>query len=107
MKYRVQFTTTAENDLRGIAFRIAEQSGDKDTAIRPVRELQDICNGLETIPERGALPKDRVLLSMGYRYLTHKGYLVFYRIGELSACILINAVFNEKVDYMRQMRNSI
>lgn len=32
---------------------------------------------LEILPESGSLPKDRVLVSNGYRFLIHDNYLMF------------------------------
>ena len=71
-------TDTAKSDLREIALWIYEQSGEPDTAISFVTALRDKCRSLESQPESGAVPKDYVLKSLGYRYLIYKHYLVFY-----------------------------
>ena len=62
---------------------------------------------LETLPNGGALPKDRVLLSTGYRYISHKNYIIFYLVDETEKTLRIMAIFNEKKDYMRVMRKYI
>ena len=67
MNCRVIFTDTAEADLRDIAFYIAKQSKDKNIAIRFVNKLREKCKNLEILPESGSLPKERVLVSNGYR----------------------------------------
>ena len=41
MSCRIEFTDTAKQDLREIAFYIAEQAKDKNIAIRFVKELQE------------------------------------------------------------------
>lgn len=104
MKYKLFFTDTAREDLREIAFHIAEISKDKELAKRFVRELRDNCKVLETFPEGGALPRDRVLKSAGYRFLVYKDYLSFYMIDKENALVHVMAVFNGKKDYIRVMR---
>jgi toxin ParE1/3/4 len=106
MSYQVKFTDTAKEDLREIVFRIAEQSRDKDVAKRFITELREKCEVLETFPESGAVPKDRVLRSAGQRFLTHKDYLIFYTYEE-SRMVYILAIFHEKQDYMRVMKKFI
>ncbi len=104
MKYKLFFTDTAREDLQEIAFHIAEISKDKELAKRFVRELRDNCKVLETFPEGGALPRDRVLKSAGYRFLVYKDYLSFYMVDKENALVHVMAVFNGKKDYIRVMR---
>lgn len=104
MSYKILFTDAAKEDLREIAFHIAEISKDKELAKRFVRELRDNCKVLETFPEGGALPRDRVLKSAGYRFLVYKDYLSFYMVDKENALVHVLAVFNGKKDYMRVMR---
>ena len=104
MNCRVKFTATAKEDLRSIAFYIAEQSKDKGIAAGFVKELQEKCKILEQFPESGAFPKDRILLSAGHRFLVHKEYLIFYNYEKTENTAYILAVFNAKRDYMRVMK---
>ena len=107
MSYTVRFTETAKNDLREIAFYIADQSKEPEIAKAFVLELRGTCNRLTELPNQGALPKDRILRSMGYRYLSHKGYLLFYQVNEHEKTVDIMAIFQEKQDYFRVMRRLI
>lgn len=107
MNYRVVFTDTTKADLRAIAYNIADLSKDKELAKRFVKELQQSTKILEIFPESGALPRDRVLKSAGYRFLVHKDYLTFYLIDKEQATVYVMAVFNGKKDYMRVMRRFI
>lgn len=107
MNYTVRITDTAKQDLREIAFYIAEQSKNKETAIRFVRGLKEHCQKLNSFPYKGALPKDRILISVGYRYLVHRDYLIFYNIEEAETIVNILAIFNSKKDYIRVMRKFI
>ena len=107
MNYTVVVTDTAKQDLREIAFWIAEQSKDIETSKRFVSELKAACCKLDTFPDSGALPKDRILKSMGYRFIVHKDYLIFYLVDEVSATVNVMSIFNAKKDYMRVMRKFI
>ena len=107
MNDQVRFTETAKNNLREIALYIADQSRDPAIAKGFVLELRDVCHRLKDFPGQGSLPKDRILKSMGYRYLSHKGYLIFYLTDEHEHVVDIMAIFHEKQDYIRVMRKYI
>lgn len=94
MNCRIVFTDTAKSDLRDIAVYLAELSKDKKLAIRFVKELQEKTSILEQFPESGAIPKDRVLKSNGYRFITHKDYLLFYLYEKAENTAYVMAVFN-------------
>lgn len=104
MKCNVVFTDTATLDIRGIALYIADLAKDRNIAIRFVKELQETAKILEQFPESGAIPKDRVLKSSGYRFLSHKDYLLFYLYEKEANTVYVMAVFNGKRDYMRVMK---
>ena len=107
MSYIVRFTETAKNDLREIAFYIADQSKEPAIAKSFVLEMRETSHRLTELPGQGALPKDRILRSMGYRYLTHKGYLIFYLTDEQKHIVDVMAIFHEKQDHIRVMRKYI
>lgn len=104
MKYDINFTETAEADLRNIALYITETSKEINIAIDFVNELQEQCNRLSDFPSIGAYPKDFVLKSLGYRFLVHKEYLIFYTIEEAEKSVYIQAIFHGKKDYNRVFR---
>jgi len=107
MRYTVVLTDTAKQDLRDIAFWIAEQSKDVAIAKRFVNELREECHRLDLFPNSGVLPKDRILKSLGYRFAAHKEYLIFYQVDEEKSEVYIMAIFNAKKDYMRVMKKFI
>lgn len=107
MRYTVVLTDTAKQDLRDIAFWIAEQSKDVAIAKRFVNELREECRKLDIFPNGGAFPKDHILKSLGYRFAVHKEYLIFYRVDEEKRLVNIMAIFNAKKDYMRVMKKFI
>ena len=106
MSYTVRLTDTAKQDLREIAFWIAEQSKDIEIAKRFVGELRETCKKLDTFPNAG-IPKDRIIRSAGYRFTVHKEYLIFYLVDEEEKQVNVMAIFNAKKDYMRVMKRFI
>ena len=104
MSCHVVFTDTAKADLRNIALNIADFSKDKNLAIRFIKEIQDKTKILEQFPESGAIPRDRLLKSNGYRFLAYKDYLLFYLYEKEEQTAYVMAVFNGKQDYMRVMK---
>ena len=104
MNSQVVITDTARSDLRDIALYLADLSKDKNIAIRFVKELQEKTKILELFPESGAIPRDRVLKSNGYRFLSHKDYLLFYQYDKETNIVYVMAIFNGKRDYMRVMK---
>ena len=107
MSYQVRITDTAKQDLREIAFHIAERSMDNDIAKRFIVELREQCNRLVDFPQGGSLPKDHILRSFDFRYIIHKDYLIFYNIDEPQKIVNVLAIFNSKKDYLRVMRKFI
>ena len=103
MKCKVKFTDTAKEDLRSIAVYVAEHSS-VETAKRLVDKLRERCLILEDYPESGALPRDRILISNGYRFLVCGEYLIFYVYHPDENTAYILASFNAKRDYMRVMK---
>ena len=104
MNCKIVFTDTAKTDLRDIAVYLAELSKDKDLAFRFIRELQEKTKILEQFPECGAIPRDRVLKSSGYRFLVYKDHLLFYLYENEANTAYVMAIFNGKRDYMRVMK---
>lgn len=104
MSCKIVLTDTAKSDLRDIAYYIADQSKEKDLAIRFVSELHNKWKVLESFPEIGSLPRDRFLRSSGFRFLVHKDYLIFYLYDDGAQVVQIVSVFHSKRDYMRVMR---
>lgn len=104
MSCQIVFTDTAKSDLRDIAIYVATLAKDKNIAIRLVKELQEQTKILEHFPESGAIPRDRVLKSSGYRFLVYKDYLLFYQYEKAENKVYVMAIFNGKRDYVRVMK---
>lgn len=104
MSCQIVFTDTAKSDLRDIAVYLADLSMDKNLAIRFLKDLQEQTAILEQFPESGAIPRDRVLKSSGYRFLAHKDYLLFYLYEKAENKVYVMSIFNGKRDYMCVMK---
>ena len=98
MSTQVVFTGTAKNDLREIAVHLAKRSGSRELAVRFVRELQ------EQTAILAQFPQDRMLKSSGFRFLTHKDYLLFCRYERAEGRVYIMAIFHGRRDYLRVMQ---
>ena len=107
MSYTVKITDTAKNDLRDIAFYIADAAKNVDIALKFVGELQERCEQLINFPNSGACPKDRILKSNGYRFLPHKEYLICYTVDEDTKTVYVSAFFNAKKDYLRVLNKLV
>lgn len=104
MSCKIVFTETAKSDLREIALSLADLTKDRERAVDLVKGLQAQTRILEQFPESGAIPKDRVLKSSGYRFLVYRDYLLFYLYQKAENTAYIMAVFNGKRDYLRVMK---
>ncbi len=107
MSCKIEFTQTAQNDLRDIALYVLEESKEISVALRFVEELQNSVMQLGDFPLSGTCPKDRVLCSFGYRFVVHKEYLIFYTVDDKKKVVYIEAVFNSKKDYTRVLLRSL
>lgn len=101
MNYELEITAVAKQNYNDIALTIYDQSKSVETAVKFVRKLQNDIERLREFPEIGGLPKDRILLAAGYRYLVCGEYLTFYTIDNAAKKVYILAVFNAKEDYTR------
>ena len=87
-----------------IAVHLAKRSGSRELAVRFVRELQEQTAILAQFPESGAFPQDRMLKSSGFRFLTHKDYLLLYRYERAEGRVYIMAIFHGRRNYLRVMQ---
>lgn len=103
--YSLIFTETARRDYIDIAKYIAKESSYADIAVKYVLRLQKETERLKEFPNIGIFPKDRFLLSVGYRALICDDYLTFYKVLEEEKKVVIHKVVNGKRDYKHFLRN--
>lgn len=103
MKYKILRTDKAEEQLRGIIFYIADDSGNIDTALGYLDKIEISINRLQEFPELGSVPRYSILKKQGYRVLIIEKHLIFYKINEAEKLVIIYAI----VDGRREYRNLI
>lgn len=103
MKYKINRTDKAEEQLREIIFYIADDSGSVDTALNDLDKIESAINQSEEFPMSGSQPRYSILRKQGYRVLIVERHLVFYKVNESDKIVTIYAI----VDSRREYRNLI
>lgn len=78
MTWSVRVLRRADRDLQQISDFIQREAPRRVGVI--IERLLDAIGSLETMPERGSVPRDSTLASQSYRVLVHRDYLVFYKV---------------------------
>lgn len=102
--YSLVFTETARQNYLDIGRYIADESKSLDVAIKFIQKLKNETERLKDFPNSGILPKDRFLLSVGYRFLVCDDYLTFYKTNGVEKKVIVYAVINGKRDYNRFLK---
>lgn len=100
MKYKVIRTDKADEQLRGIIFYIADDSGSVDIALDCLNKIEESISRLEDFPMSGSIPRYSILRKQGYRVLIVEKYLVFYKVIESEKTVIIYAVVDGRQEYM-------
>jgi toxin ParE1/3/4 len=99
IRYTIAVDPSAENDLDGITEYVAAHDS-VDRAIDVATRIEQSFEALETLPNRGAYPKE--LLEYGnrdFREIYFKPYRIIYRIVERTVIVVLIA------DGRRDMRS--
>ncbi len=97
MTHTVRILQPAQEDLLEIYEYIASES--PPSAVKMVHKILDRIESLSHFPNRGAQPRDPRLKTKGYRFVTEKPYLVFYKIGPSQ--VWVHRVLHGKRAYNR------
>lgn len=103
MKYKINRTDKADEQLREIIFYIADDSGSIDVALNYLDKIESAINQLEEFPMSGSEPRYSILRKQGFRVLIVERHLVFYKVNENDKIVTIYAI----VDSRREYRNLI
>jgi len=91
MDYRVIISRPALADLGAIARFIAQgPNGSPTSALRIGEELIAQCESLATLPNRGSVVRRKA----GMRKLSHRYYLIFYRVTEAGRLVEIVRIWD-------------
>ena len=88
MGWRITLSDQAEGDLQSAVEFVAGFSA--EAAARIGSELVDLIFTLDELPQRGAPVKSRP----GLRKLTHRDYLIYYRINEPAMLVEIVRIWD-------------
>ena len=97
MKRPVRVLRRAQIDLLDIQAYVLRD--DPGAAEELVDALIDRSRRLETLSDRGALPRDLRLRRAGYRYVVHGDYLIFYKV--LPSQVRVYRVIHGRRRYAR------
>ncbi len=99
MKYRIIRTDKADEQLRGIIFYIADDSGSADVALNYLDKIESAIKRLEEFPLSGSIPRYSILRKQGYRVLVVERHLVFYKVNESDKIVTIYAIVDGRQEY--------
>ncbi|MBI2514017.1 MAG: type II toxin-antitoxin system RelE/ParE family toxin [Opitutae bacterium] len=94
MDYKVGLSAEARNDLRAAVRFIAMEGKSPDAALRLGNELLDAALSLALFPRRGAPVRRRP----GMRKLSHRHWLVFYQVNEVTHWVEIVRIWDGRKD---------
>jgi len=103
-KPEVSFRPLAEEDLTGLYFYIAEQSGFPDRAIEYLRRLRDYCDALAEFPKRG---RERSDLRPGVWVAGFEKRVAIVYVIARQGGIEVGRVFYGGRDYETLVRESV
>ena len=101
MKYTVLRSGIAENQLTEILRYMTLLTGDTQSALNFLDELDKARMQLEDFPESGINPRDIAVRRMGYRFLLVKNYYFFYKVNHAAKTVTIHAIVYGKADYKK------
>lgn len=85
MTHSVRVLRRAQRDLQEIYDHIVREAPLRAGPF--IDKLLAAIETLATMPHRGARPRDPVLRARGYRFLTQKPYLIFYKVKGREALV--------------------
>ena len=100
MSYQLLRTDKFNDQLNDIIQYIANDSGDVDTALNCLDEIEEAILRLRNFPESGSNPRYSLLKKQGYRVLIVSRYLVFYKIDKTKSQVLIYAIVDGRREYL-------
>ncbi|MEG1516114.1 MAG: type II toxin-antitoxin system RelE/ParE family toxin [Clostridia bacterium] len=99
MKYRIERTDKANDQLYEIINYIADDSGSIEVALSYLDRLEQAIMALGETPHMGSYPRYSILRKQGYRVLIVESHLVFYKADDDAKCVTIYAVVHSRQEY--------
>ena len=100
MLRRIEYSPRALKDLDGIWDYIEKELCNPSAAQNTVEGIMDKIDILMSFPKAGAKLEFENGLNSGYRYVSFKNYIAFYRLGSDDIVYIDRVVYSGR-DYMR------
>lgn len=105
MRYSVEFTTGAKQDLFKI-YRYIKNAGRPETAKQLTHQISQLCVSLSENPERGHLPAElEGLSSLLCRQVVIKNYRVIYQI--IGKIVIIHGIIDGRRSIREVMQQRV
>ncbi|MEG2540858.1 MAG: type II toxin-antitoxin system RelE/ParE family toxin, partial [Clostridia bacterium] len=91
MNYNIIITNKASSDIDEIAAFVFQASASAETTRKFINNIYEKIEILADFPNSGNNPRNRALLTEGYKFLVFEKYLIFYRLE--NDAIYISSVF--------------
>jgi len=99
LKYRVDISEPAEEDLRDILRYISSQLDAPITAMNMLEKIEDALAKLSEMPDRCPIVRDERLADMGYHRLEIKNYTAFFTINEKDKVVDVERILFSRRDW--------
>ena len=106
MGYKVIIQDSAIQDLDEIAFYIAKNLQEPQTALKVVRDIRDVIDGLKTMPERYKLVDDEFRAVRGIRVAQSRKYLIFYTVNKAADMVHVLNIKYGKREWMELLNGT-
>lgn len=103
MKWTVNYTNTAEQDLRSVYDYIATTLCAVDTAKNLVRQIMDEIASLDEMPNRYAKYDKKPWKDRGLRFVSVRNYVIFYLPNEKTKTVSIIRIMYGGRDIEKQL----
>lgn len=100
MKYRIQRTDKANDQLYSLIQYIADDSGNIDLALDYLDRLEAAIMRLADFPYSGTEPRYSILKKQGFRVLIFEKQLVFHKVDDATKTVTVQAVVDGRSEYL-------
>lgn len=105
MKYSIQYSPEARDDLDEIWEYITTELRNEDAASSTISNILDVIDALETFPERGALLSSVAEIETDYRFVLSGNYMAFYRVK--GHIVFVDRILYQRREYMRTLFDDV
>lgn len=92
IRYRIDVSEPAENDLRDIVRYISAQLSAPITTLEMLEVIEQAMAGLAEMPNRAPAVADERLAAIGYRKLIVKNHIIFFSIDEKAKVVDVERI---------------